>query len=134
MEAHLNRPLSVTILSVIVLCITSWNAIRIYGALVNWDILREFGASPVYIMVSGVLWAAVGLWLAYATWTGKRRAFGAGLVSAALYLAWYWLDRLVMQPAPAPNLAFSAIVSAVLLVYVVISLIVSRAFFDKERG
>jgi hypothetical protein len=134
MKDFRDRPASVTILTVFVLSITSWNVLRVYGALANWEILREFGASPAYIMGSGLGWAAAGLWLAYAIWTGQRRTFGVGLAISGLYLAWYWLDRLVIQPSPAPNVSFSAVFSAVLLVCFSLILWISKAFFDKETG
>jgi hypothetical protein len=134
MNETTNRPLNVTILSVFVLCITSWNVLRSYSAIVNWDILREFGANPVYILLTGLLWSAAGLWLTYQIWTGRRAAFRAGMGISGLYFLWYWFDRLVIQPSPAPNAIFSAVVSTVYLAYIIISLIASKAFFDKERG
>jgi len=36
-----DRPLPVSILAVFVLCITSWNGIRVYSALANWQVLRD---------------------------------------------------------------------------------------------
>jgi len=134
MPAPTDRPLRVTFLSAFVLCITSWNLMRVFSALTNWDVLREFGAAPAYLMFSGLVWAAAGLWLAYAAWAGLKPAWLGGLVISSLYCAWYWLDRLAIQPSPAPNLVFSAVVSAVLLVYVMISLVSAKAFFEKERG
>jgi len=134
MPASTDRPFRVTILSGFVLCITSWNIIRAISAMSNWDILREFGASPAYIMFSGLAWTAAGLWFSYAAWRGLKTAWASGLALSSLYFTWYWLDRLFIQPSPAPNLVFSAIVSAVLLVYVIISLVSAKAFFDKEQG
>ena len=132
MEEYPDRPIGVTILSVFVLCITSWNVMRVFSAIANWDILREFGAAPAYIMFSGLVWAAAGLWLMYAAWMGLKPTFRAGLAMAVLYFAWYWLDRLIIQTSPAPNLLFSAVVSTLLLLYVIISLVSSKAFFEKE--
>ncbi len=123
-----NRPLRVTILSVFVLSITSWNAIRLYSAVANWGILREFGAPPAYIMASGLAWVISGLWLAYALWVGRPFAFFGGLTVAGLYLAWYWFDRLVMQPSPAPNLVFSVAASMLLLAIFVFGMVWSREF------
>ncbi len=134
MEDDLNRPVSVTTLSLFVLCITAWNAARLGSTIASWDILKEFGAPTVYIAGTGLFWMTAGLWLAYATWTGQKIAFRAGLVIAALFFTWYWLDRLAIQPSPAPNVLFSGLVSAVLLIYAIINLIVAKPFFDKERG
>lgn len=131
MKPDSDRPLRVTILTVFVLCITSWNAIRVFSAIANWDILREFGALPAYIMGAGLAWALAGLWLAYLLWAGKRPAFAAGLALAGLYFAWYWFDRLVMQPSPAPNLVFSIAASVFLLAIFVFGMVLARDYFDR---
>lgn len=130
MKLDSNRRIRVTILTVFVLSITSWNSIRAYSAIANWDILQEFGAPPAYITTTGLTWAIAGLWLAYALWAGKRLAFFGGLALAGLYLAWYWFDRLAMQPSPAPNLVFSLVASALLWVIFVLGMILARDFFD----
>jgi len=130
MTSFSERPARVTILSVFVLCITSWNVIRVYSAIANWDILREFGAPPAYIMGAGLAWALAGLWLAYLLWAGKRPAFAAGLALAGLYLAWYWFDRLVMQPSPAPNFVFSIAASVSLLAVFIFGTIWSKKFLE----
>lgn len=130
MKPDSDRPLRVTILTVFVLCITSWNAIRVYSAIANWDILREFGALPAYIMGAGLAWTAAGLWLAYSLWAGKRLAFFGGIALAGLYLAWYWFDRLAVQPSPAPNLVFSMAASALLLAIFAFGMFVARDFFN----
>lgn len=126
MPGFSDRPLRVTILLGFVLCITSWNALRVYSAIANWDILREFGAASAYITAAGLTWLPAGLWLMYLLWARKRLAFATGLTLAGLYVAWYWFDRLFMQPSPAPNLAFSIIVSAFLLAFFGIGLVWSR--------
>jgi hypothetical protein len=128
------RSTNVTILSIFVLFITSWNAIRVYGAIVNWQILREFGASPVYILSVGLVWAFTGLWFFKILWEGHSYAIRTGLVSAGLYFAWYWCDRLFIQPSPAPNTLFSLAVSIVLLVLFCVMLLApkSSTFFNKE--
>ncbi len=131
MTSFSERPARVTILSMFVLCITSWNAIRVYSAIANWDILREFGAPPAYIMGAGLAWGLAGLWLTYLLWAGKRPAFAAGLTLAGLYLAWYWFDRQVMQPSPAPNLVFSIATSVSLLALFAFGMVLARDFFDR---
>lgn len=131
MSKFSDRPLRVTILLVFVLCITSWSALRVYSAVAHWDTLEEFGALPVYIIFSGLLWAAAGLWLTYALRAGQRLAFAGGLTLAGLYFAWYWFDRLIMQPSPAPNLIFSIAASVLLLAIFAVGLFLARNFFDR---
>lgn len=134
MHKNSTQPLTVTILAVFVLFITSWNGIRSYSAIANWQVLKEFGANPVYLLATGLFWTITGLWLFRAIWEGHRYAMRAGLGTAGLYTLWYWCDRLIIQPAPAPNTFFSISVSAVLLAFFIITLSIpaSKGFFNKE--
>jgi hypothetical protein len=128
-----DRPLPVTFLVVFVLCITPWYAIRIYSAIVNWQTLREFGANPAYILGTGLLWALASVWVAWQLWEGRPAAGRAGWMAAVFYLLWYWFDRLAIQPSPATNAAFSAIVSAILFGAFTLGLLLpsSKAFFQN---
>jgi hypothetical protein len=128
--------LNVTLQALFVLFITSWSGIRLYGVIVNWQTLREFGANPGYLFGTGLFWVLVGFWATYLLWVGQKLALPMNLAATWLYFAWYWLDRLVMQPDPAPNTLFSLITSILLLVIISINLIlpISKAFFKKEQG
>ena len=134
MDKNSTPPTTVTILAVFVLFITSWNGIRAYSAIANWQVLKEFGANPVYILATGLFWIIAGLWLFRAFWEGHRYAIRAGLTAAGLYTLWYWCDRLIFQPAPAPNTLFSIIVSTVFLAFfiIILSIPASKGFFNKE--
>ena len=134
MDKNSTPPTTVTILAVFVLFITSWNGIRTYSAIANWQVLKEFGANPVYILATGLFWIIAGLWLFRALWEGHRYAIRAGLTAAGLYTLWYWCDRLIFQPAPAPNTLFSIIVSTVFLAFfiIILSIPASKGFFNKE--
>ncbi len=128
-----DHPLSVTILVVFVLCITLWYATRIYSAIANWQVLSEFGANPAYILGTGLLWILASCWVAWRFWEGRPSAGRVGWMTAVFYLLWYWLDRLVMQPAPATNAVFSVIVSAALFTIFTLGLLLpsSRNFFQN---
>jgi hypothetical protein len=132
MDTHSERPITVTILAVFVLFITAWSGIRTYSAIANWQVLKEFGANPLYILISGLFWTTASLWLFRALWEGRQYAFRAGLASAGFYTVWYWCDRLFFQPAPAPNTLFSAVTSAIFLAFFIItlSLPASKRFFQ----
>jgi len=134
MDKNSTPPTTVTILAVFVLFITAWSGIRAYSAIANWQVLKEFGANPLYILVTGLFWTVAGLWLFRAIWEGHRYAIRAGLGAAGLYTVWYWSDRLILQPSPAPNSLFSIVVSAVLLVIfiIILSIPASKGFFNKE--
>lgn len=127
-------PFSVTILTVFVLFMTAWYCIRIYGAVLKWSTLAEFGANPVYILGSGIFWALASLGIAVCFFRRARFSRAAGSLTAIGYFLWYWFDRLVMQPSPAPNLIFSMTLSILLvsLFLILLNLPVSTSFFSKE--
>lgn len=130
-----SRPLPVTFLSVFVLCMTSWHGIRVYGAIVNWEILSRFNGNPAYILMTGLIWVIVGLSLFMTFWESRRFALAAGLTTLILYVAWFWFDRLVIQASPAANLAFSAVISIVAFSIFMAGLMwpSSRAFFRRRQ-
>jgi hypothetical protein len=127
-------PTSVTILTFFVLSFTSWNILRAYSTIINWQVLSEFGANPAYILITALIWVLTGIWLCRMIWVRTPNTIRASLAAAGLYYLWYWFDRLFVQASPAPNVPFSAIVSTVLLVLFGIFLIApaTRAFFNKE--
>ncbi len=127
MNKRPTRDVNVTILIVFVLCFTFWYGLRIYSSLVNWQILLEFGANPVYILATGLLWFLTGLGLLILLWKKHVRTIRAGLLAAVLYISWYWLDRLIIQVSPEPNVLFSAVFSSVLLVIYSFILITSAS-------
>jgi hypothetical protein len=90
-----SRPIRVTLLAVGVLTITSLYLLRLVEALRQWQFLNDLpGVSPVYLALTGLIWASAGLLLFWGLWRGQARAarFAPGyLLVFALY---YWLDRL----------------------------------------
>jgi hypothetical protein len=134
MSNHPNRPANVTIAAVFVLSITSWNLLRAYAAIINWSVLSEFLANPAYILGTALLWTLTGIWLLSIIRKRFRYSIRANLIAAGLYFCWFWCDRLFIQPAPAQNVSFSAVVSTLLLVIfcIILSTPASRAFLNKE--
>src|SRR5512139_2183679 len=95
------RPVFVTILCILVLIITVWNGVRWYSALSSWSVLSELGAypGPLYIALTGLVWAVSGLALSWGLWFGRRWARIAGWAYIVLYLAYFWADRFFFRPA-----------------------------------
>jgi hypothetical protein len=103
------RPLSVTLLAILVLFLTAWNGVRCYSAFASWELLAELGThpGPLYIALTGLVWAATGLILLPGLWFGRGWARVAGWAYTALYLAYFWADRLLFRPAEmAQNYVF----------------------------
>jgi hypothetical protein len=134
-DFFIGRPLSVTIVSVFVLCITAWNGMRAFVAIMDWDVLYRFNGNPAYIAASGLAWFLGGLALFVILLRYKQLALQAGLILSILYILWYWVDRLVIQISPAPNLVFGAIVSTIL--FIIFNAVLfwpsSRVFFMRRQ-
>ena len=103
------------ILSAIVFLFSLWNILRTARALLDWQVLVEYGAPAAYILGSGLVWSVAGLGLLAALFSEWRHTRRAGIAFSVLYWVWYWADRLFIQQSPAPNLLFSAIISVMLL-------------------
>lgn len=128
-------PRSVTFLFFFVLSITAWGGIRLWAALVNWEILSRFRANVVYIFATGIIWFILGVILLVLIFKGNRRTLVIGPLLALFYAGWYWFDRLVMQINPAANGIFGIIVTAVFLIifHIILFWPSSQAFFKETQ-
>ncbi|MBA4379988.1 MAG: hypothetical protein C0393_04770 [Anaerolinea sp.] len=117
MHNFMKRPARVTLLALLVLTVTAWNALRLGAAIASWQVLIEYGAKSLYIAISGSTWALAGITLFVGLWWGKVWARKAAFLAAAGYAAWYWFDRLVLQTHRA-NWPFALAVTLVLLVHI----------------
>jgi hypothetical protein len=99
------RPISVTLLSGLVLILAVVYLVRMDQAIVNWNFLKgilEF--SPAYLVVTGFFWGISGLvtaLLLWLGWLGSRWLTPAYLVAFSLY---YWADRLFVSGFPGRNI------------------------------
>jgi hypothetical protein len=127
------RPWPVTIGLVFVLCMTTWNGIRAWTVIANWDLLSRFRANPIYTFVTGIICLILGIAFMIILLKGSRVTPACGLVLSILYVLWYWIDRLTIQLSPESNITFSIVVSIVGLVIFNIFLFwpSSRAFFKE---
>jgi hypothetical protein len=131
-----SRPFRVTLLAVGVLTIASLYLIRLVEALYQWRFLNSLaGVSPVYLALTGLIWASVGLPLFWGLWRGRARAakFVPGyLLVFALY---YWLDRIWIanRAVSLTNWPFTAALTIIGLAYTFWALRTraSKIFFAK---
>jgi hypothetical protein len=111
------RPLSVTLIALGVLTIASVNLLQFWNAVKQWDFLVGLlPISPLYLIVSGLVWGLSGLVLFYGLWRGLRWAPVLLLITAILYTLAYWLDRLLLAATGlGDNWLFTGIVYLLLL-------------------
>jgi hypothetical protein len=128
------RPRTVTILALLVLTFTVFNAIRFGAAISEWNTLISFELipNPFYIALTGLFWAIVGLGLLISIWIGQPFARKAGMILIPLYAGYYWLDRLVFQSSGLrENSIFSVLMTLLVVFYtfIALSLPASKNFF-----
>jgi hypothetical protein len=102
----------------LVLIITIWNVFRVWGGVQFQTGIAKYAPwpGPVYVIVTGVIWVVWGL-VILAAFLRREHWADKALVSGALaYVAWLWLDRLVVQPRLPANWPFSVVTNSVLLV------------------
>jgi hypothetical protein len=114
------RPLGVTLFLWMVLTLSGFGFLRLYGALGWRDVLREFRSSlsPLYLSITGAGWVLAGAVLLWSIWTGRRWAYPAVPLSIAVWLVEYWIERIFFE-APRANLPFMIVISILLLVITV---------------
>lgn len=109
----------VTLVLLLVLTLTAWNALRVWTSLAWRNVLNEFSAPSIHMIttISSAIWAAVGILLLWGIWQNKAWTAKLLLGAAAGYTVWYWCERLIWQ-APRPNWPFAVIVNLVLLIFI----------------
>jgi len=115
-----SRPFRVTLLAVGVLTIAGLNFLRLVEAVLQWKFLNSLaGVYPVYLALTGFIWASFGLPLFWGLWRGHAKAaqFAPGyLLVFALY---YWLDRIGVanHTITLTNWPVTAVITVVGLAY-----------------
>jgi hypothetical protein len=90
-----------------VLCLSAWGLLRLLGSLRWWDVLDQFRSSlsPQYLAITGAAWMVAGIVLLWSIYARKRWAYLALPLSIFIWLAEYWLERILFQD-PRANLSF----------------------------
>ncbi|KAF0107187.1 MAG: hypothetical protein FD146_2028 [Anaerolineaceae bacterium] len=136
LSLRLRRPRRVTLLAFAALLLSAWNGLRLGEAVAFRQVLREYGAQPgpVFLAVSGGVWLAAGLAIAFGLWRGKAWAWYAAVGAAAGYPVWVWFERLIFQQ-PHANWPFALGVTLVCLAPVIVILFSRKttSFFNVQR-
>jgi hypothetical protein len=116
------RPLGVTLLLWLVLSLTVWGAVRLIAALRFWNLLNEFESrlSSWYLFLTGAGWVALGAVLLWGLFSGRLWTARAILVSIALWIVQYWIERIFFQ-APRANISFAIFVTLLLFIVTLVS-------------
>jgi hypothetical protein len=136
-EFSRRRPITVTILAILVLIIATTNLIRFWAAIQNWETLVSIGVKPGpgYFALTGLVWGLTGSWLVWVVWQGRPGCKKAIIVFSGLYLLYFWLDRLVFQNhIPPQNTPFVAGIGILVVFYTVFTLLLpsNQEFFSRK--
>jgi hypothetical protein len=131
------RPFGVTLLLLLVLCLSAWGAIRFAAALRWRDVLYEFESSlsPLYLSITGAGWGVAGGVLLFGILNGKSQARPAVIAVILLWLMEYWIERIFFQ-SPRANLPFAVIASLAVLAIAWIATYhaSTRLFFTRSEA
>jgi hypothetical protein len=138
LDSSHRRPVTVTILAILVLLIAVTNFIRFWAAIQNWETLVAIAISPApwYFALTGLFWGLLGCWLAWIVWQGHPGCKKAIAVLSGLYFLYFWLDRLAFQNhIPSRNTLFVAGVGILVVFYMVFTLLLpsNQEFFSRKH-
>ena len=112
LEKRPHRPFSVTLLALGVLTITSLNLVRFVQAIRQWNFLASLPTeSPLYLVLTALIWIAAGGPLVWGLWRGKIWAPARCRAFTIAYVVFFWLERLFLFGRPrgsigSPTLAY----------------------------
>ena len=121
MTKKVKKPLSVTFLILIVLIISVSNLIRLIQTVRQWDFVRELiYINPIYLVISGLIWGIFGILLVWGLWKPERWSILIAKIGVILYLAYLWIDRLLISTNQADfkGSLIAVLISIIVLVWI----------------
>jgi hypothetical protein len=120
------RPWMVFVLLVGVIVFTAGMLLRAWSAIRYWAFLSglPLEVSPLYLALTGGLWALFGLRVIWWLWQGNRGAPAALRTLATGYVLYYWVEQLLVMTSPLRQARwpFSAVMSAAAVIVVMLIL------------
>jgi uncharacterized membrane protein YuzA (DUF378 family) len=136
----LKRPLSVTLLTWVVLIITALNWLRLIEVTRRWTFLQSLSPAlpTLYLAITGLIWGLLGVVLVWGLFLGRSWSPKLMQITGALYAAYYWFDRFVMADPSAisSRWPFALGLTSILLVYTfwIFSRPKTRQFFNPVES
>jgi hypothetical protein len=135
-EMRIGLPLRITLVLLAVLIATAWNIVRAATSIAWGALLAKYAGQPgpLYIGLTGTLFAMVGLAILWAFWRRSGWAPAALIGGSWTYVAWGWLDRLIFQGQSRANWPFAAVATALVLLWVTVVALDrrNRFYFGNE--
>lgn len=132
-DEKITRPARIYILTFIIFWIAGWNGFRLFEAIYFWNTLKTYGASPLYVAISGGIWLMLGLFLTWSLLKGMTWGRLAAFFTTLSYTGWYWFDRLVLQE-PHANWPFVLVANILFLLLIIFILFSHRTknYFKRD--
>ncbi|OGO37466.1 MAG: hypothetical protein A2W35_14085 [Chloroflexi bacterium RBG_16_57_11] len=114
------RPFGVSLFALLVLILAVLNLLRLIQTIQKWDLLTAIlPFSPIYLLLSGLLWAVVGFPFAWGIWRGWHSAYQLSAVFLVVYSLYLWADRLLLPvyPERLDNWLFVAALNILILAW-----------------
>ena len=89
-----SRPKTITLISFMFLLFSLFNMLKLSQAIFQWKTLISFqiSLSPLYLVVTGLVWSVFGLFVSWSLWTRKSWARKSTLVIVMFYTIIFWVD------------------------------------------
>lgn len=116
------RPWPVIVLLAAVLVFTAGMLLRAWNGVRYWEFLSglPLAVSPLYLVLTGGLWALFGLRVMWWLWRGKAMAPTALRYLTVSYVLYYWADQFIVMTSQLrqSRWPFSAVLSVLAVVLV----------------
>ena len=119
-QTRKRRPFGVTMFALLVLSFAVLNLLRLIQTFQKWDLLTALlPFSPIYLLLSSLLWTGLGIPLAWGIWRGSRLAYQLSPVFLLIYSLYLWADRLLLAvyPERLDNWLFVAALNVLILAW-----------------
>jgi hypothetical protein len=135
---RIGLPLRITLVLGLVLTTTVWNIVRAITSIAWSGLLAKYAAQPgpVYIGLTGTLFAGAGAVILWAFWHRSGWAPAALIGCSWAYVAWGWADRLLFQGESRASWPFAALATAAILLWITAVALDrrNRFYFGREAN
>jgi len=132
------RPFSVTVLIFGVLINAVFYINRFYQTFKQWGFLTKLplAISPVYFILTGLLFGVAGLLVTWGLWVGRSWAPKATKVYVLAVAIYYWVDRLLIVNSEISRESWLLSVIGTIFIlglpFLVLMRLRSRSYFERD--
>ncbi len=134
-----NRPWLVTFLALGVLMVAGIYLARLVRAIRLWEFNSQLplSVSPLYLVVSGLVFSVAALLVFWGLWRGIAWAHRGTALFVLVVGLLYWIERGLLSRAAAARVndmfVLGATILLIALAFLILSLPATSTFFAKER-